>query len=114
MIQSSRNSEVSVKPDAEYLQKREANAQRTQAYHSRRESLMTSSSRDLEVSGKPDAMFSCHSESSQHTFCKETEVTATRTPLQVELKGAPKPLAMTPVVGKGSLGQSTGDGAEEM
>ena len=39
---------------------------------------------------------------------------ATRTPLQVELKGAPKPLAMTPVVGKGSLGQSTGDGAEEM
>ena len=39
---------------------------------------------------------------------------ATRTPLQVELKGAPKPLAMTPVVGKGSLGQSTGHGAEEM
>ena len=75
MIQSSRNPEVSVKPDAEYLQKREANAQRTQAYHSRRESLMTCSSRDLEVSGKPDAMFSCHSESSQHTFSKETEVT---------------------------------------
>ena len=39
---------------------------------------------------------------------------ATRTPLQVELKGAPKPLAMTLVVGKVSLGQSTGDGAEEM
>ena len=30
---------------------REASAQRTHAYHSRRESLMTSSSRDLEVSG---------------------------------------------------------------
>ena len=38
------------------------------AYHSRRESLMTSYSRDLEVSGKPDAVFSCPSESSQHTF----------------------------------------------
>ena len=30
------------------------------------------------------------------------------------LKGAPKRLAMTLVVGKGSLGQSPGDGAEEM
>ena len=39
---------------------------------------------------------------------------ATRTPLQVELKGAPKPLAMTPMVGNGSLGQSIGYGAEEM
>ena len=68
MINSSRNPEVSVKPDAECVQKREANAQRTQAYHSKRESLMTSSSRDLEVSGKPDAVFSCHSESSQNTF----------------------------------------------
>ena len=46
----------------------ETNAQRTQAYHSRRESLMTSSSGDLEVSGKLDAMFSCHSASSQNTF----------------------------------------------
>ena len=52
----------------EYVQKREANAQRTQAYHSRRESLMTSSSRDLEVSAKPDAVFSCQSESSPNTF----------------------------------------------
>ena len=52
MINSSRNPEVSGKPDAECVQKREANAQRTQAYHSRRESLMTSSSRDLEVSGE--------------------------------------------------------------
>ena len=45
---------------------------------------------------------------------KENAHRATRTPLQAELKGAPKPLAMTPVGGKGSLGQSTGDGAEEM
>ena len=29
---------------------------------------MTSSSRDLEVSGKHDAVFSCHRETSQHTF----------------------------------------------
>ena len=39
---------------------------------------------------------------------------ASSAPLQVELKGAPKPLPMTSLVGKGSLGQSTGDGAEEM
>ena len=39
---------------------------------------------------------------------------ATRTPLQVELKEVPKPLAMTPLVGKGSLGQPTGVEAEEM
>ena len=62
MIHSSRNPEVSGKLDAECVRKREANAQRTQAYHSRRESLMTNSSRDLEVSGKADAVFSCHSE----------------------------------------------------
>ena len=47
MINSYRNPEVSGKPDAECVQKREANAQRTEAYHSRRESLMTSSSRNL-------------------------------------------------------------------
>ena len=40
MIQSSRSPEVLGKPDEECVQKREANAQRTQAYHSRRESLM--------------------------------------------------------------------------
>ena len=68
MVQSSRNPQVSGKPDAECVQKREANALRTQAKHSKRESLMASSSRELEVSGKPDAMFSCHSESSQNTF----------------------------------------------
>ena len=61
--------EVSEKPDAESVQKRQANAQRAQGYHSRRENLM-SSSRDLEASGKPDAVFSCHSESSQNTFSK--------------------------------------------
>ena len=46
MVQSSRNPEVSGKPDAECVQKREANAQQTQAYHSRRESLMTNSFRE--------------------------------------------------------------------
>ena len=70
MINSSRNPEVSGKLGAECVQKREGNAQRTQACHSRRENLMTSSSRDLEVSGKPDAVFSCHSESSQNTFSR--------------------------------------------
>ena len=70
MIQSSRNPEVSGKPDAECVQKREANAQRTQAYHSKPESLMTSFSRDPEVSGKPDAVFSCYNKSSQNTFSR--------------------------------------------
>ena len=73
MIRSSRNPEVSGKPDANCAQKREANAQRTQAYHSRRESWMASSSRDLKVSGKLDAMFSCHSELSQNTFSERDQ-----------------------------------------
>ena len=38
---------------------------------------------------------------------KRKNKSATRIPLQVELKGAPKPLAMTFAVGKSSLGQST-------
>ena len=38
---------------------------------------------------------------------------ATRTQLQVELKGAPKPFSMTPVVGKVSHGQSTGMGLKK-
>ena len=59
MIQSSRNPEVSGKPDAWCVQKREAKS---------RESLMSSSSRDFQVSRELDAMFSCHSESSQNTF----------------------------------------------
>ena len=42
----------------ESAQKREANAQRTQADLSRRESFMSSSSREPRVSGKLDAMFS--------------------------------------------------------
>ena len=70
MLASPLSSEVSGKLDAESVQKREANAQRTQACHSRRESLMSSSFRDLEASGKPDAVFSCHSESRQNTFSK--------------------------------------------
>ena len=68
MLASPLYTEVSVKLDAESVPKLEANAQRAQAYHSRRESLMSSSSRDLEVSWQLDAVFSCHSESSQHTF----------------------------------------------
>ena len=53
-----------------YIRERKENEGLAQAYHSRRESLMTSSSRDLEVSGKLDAVFSCHSESSRNTFSK--------------------------------------------
>ena len=68
VLASPLKTEVSGKPDAECVQKREANAQRVQAYHSRRESLTSSSSRDLEASGQLVAVFSCHSESSQNTF----------------------------------------------
>ena len=62
---SYRKHRVSGKPDAMVVQKREASAQRTQAGHSRRESLMSSSSR---VSGKPDAKFSFDSELALNTF----------------------------------------------
>ena len=66
MLASPLYTEVSGKRDTESAQKRRA--QRTQANHSRRESLMSNSSRDLEISGKPDAVFSCHSESGPNTF----------------------------------------------
>ena len=49
------HTEVSEKLDAECVQKREADTQRTQAHHSERESSMSISSRDLEVTGKPIA-----------------------------------------------------------
>ena len=52
------------------VQKREASAQRTQADHLRRESLMSSSSREPRVSGKPDAMFSFDSEPTLNTFLR--------------------------------------------
>ena len=68
MLVSPLFSEVSGNPAAESVQKREANAQRAQAYHSRRKSLLSGSSRNLEVSGPPDTVFSCHSESSQNIF----------------------------------------------
>ena len=44
---------------------------------------------------------------------KRKKDSATRTPLQVELKECPKPLAMTPVVSKGSPGQPTEDGLQD-
>ena len=43
------------------IQERGARAQRTQADHSRRESLMPSSSQESRAYGKPDAMFSSSS-----------------------------------------------------
>ena len=55
------------------VQKRETSAQRTQADHSRRESLMSSSSREPRVSGKPDAMFSFDSEPTLNTVLRVNE-----------------------------------------
>ena len=65
---SSRKHRASGKPDAMVVQKREASAQRTQADHSRRESLMSSSSREPRVSGKPDAVLSFDNEPILDTF----------------------------------------------
>ena len=53
---------------------RQANAQRTQGCHSRRETLMASSSR-VEVSGKLDAMFRATVNRVRTRFPKETEET---------------------------------------
>ena len=55
MLASPLYTEVSVKPGAENVQKREANAQRAQACHSERESSMSMSSRDLNAIRKPIA-----------------------------------------------------------
>ena len=55
--ESSRRPTASVKPDAVIIQRRGASAQRTQAHHSRRQSLMSSSSQEPRAPGKPNAMF---------------------------------------------------------
>ena len=55
MLASLLDTEVSVKLDAEGVQKREVDTQGTQAYHSTRESSMSISSRDLEAFGQPIA-----------------------------------------------------------
>ena len=51
-VHSSRKPNASEKPDAVEIQMRGASAQRTEADHSRRESLMSSSSREPRASGK--------------------------------------------------------------
>ena len=55
MLPSPLCAEVSGKLDAESVQKRESDTQKTQAYHSQREGSMSISSRDLEATGKPIA-----------------------------------------------------------
>ena len=65
---SSRKLIASGKLDATEIQMRRASAHWTQADHSRRESLMSSSSREPTASGKPDAMFSFNSETTPDTF----------------------------------------------
>ena len=59
--ESSRRPTASGKPEAVRKQKRGASAQRTQADHSRRESLMSTSSQEPRAPGKPNAMFSSRS-----------------------------------------------------
>ena len=56
--ESSREPTASGKPEAVIIQKRGASAQRTQADHSRRGSLMSSSSQEPRTCEKRDAMFS--------------------------------------------------------
>ena len=62
--ESSRRPTASGKPEAVRIQKRGASARRTQADHSRRESLMSSSSQEPRAYGKLDAMFSSRSHES--------------------------------------------------
>ena len=59
--ESSRKLTALGKPEAVIIQKREESAQRTQADHTTRESLMSSSSQGPRAYGKPDAMFSSRS-----------------------------------------------------
>ena len=59
---SSHTPTASGKPEAKIIHKRGASAQRTQADHSRRESLRSNSSQEPPASGTPDAVFSSRSE----------------------------------------------------
>ena len=59
---------ASGKPEAEITQKRGASAPRTQADHSKRESLKSNSSREPRASGKPDAQFSSRSDEARNQF----------------------------------------------
>ena len=65
---SSRKPTASWKPKAEVIQKRGASAQRTQADHLRRESMMSNSSQEPRASGKLDAVFSARSDERQNQF----------------------------------------------
>ena len=65
---SSRRPTASGKPEAVIIQKRGASAQRTQADHSRRKSLMSSSSQEPRAYGKRDAMFSFRSNEPGNQF----------------------------------------------
>ena len=51
-----------------YMQEREANADRSQVYHSAREILMSSSSQDPTSTGKPVAVFSTKNRLNQEMF----------------------------------------------
>ena len=66
--ESSRKPTDPGKPVAVIVQKRRASAQRTQADHSKRESLMSSSSQEPRAYGKPDAMFSSRSNERGNQF----------------------------------------------
>ena len=59
---------ASGKPEAKMMQKIGASAQRTQADHSRRESLKSNSSQEPRGSGKPDALFSSRSDEPGNQF----------------------------------------------
>ena len=56
------------KPEAKIIQKRGACANRTQADHSRRESLKSNSFQETRASGKPDAVFSSRSDEPGNQF----------------------------------------------
>ena len=59
------------KPEAMIMQEREVRAQRTQADHSRRESLMSSSSQEHTVPGKPETFFKKNSNTLIHQMLED-------------------------------------------
>ena len=59
---------ASGKPEAVLIQKRGASAQRAQADHSKKESLMSCSSQEARASGKLDALFSSRSNEPGNQF----------------------------------------------
>ena len=83
LIQSPRNPEVSGKPDAECVQKREGNTQRTQAYHSRQKACWQVRLESSKFQGNLMRCFRATVNRVRTRFPKETKVTNRETDSRV-------------------------------